>query len=133
MEKKVTDNKEFAKKLMETIQDVFGENALITINIDTNGENISVNSEDKCIQKEKLKTPKELTLGEQYVLYLLDSEQFDLDNIDFENVVNTIVLNPLYDFMITKLSNDTKQNVLDFLSQLTESLMAVNFNKLRKL
>lgn len=133
MEKKVTDNKEFAKKLMETIQDVFGENALITINIDTNGENISVNSEDKCIQKEKLKTPKELTLGEQYVLYLLDSEQFDLDNIDFENVVNTIVLNPLYDFMITKLSNDTKQNVLDFLSQLTESLMTVNFNKLRKL
>lgn len=133
MEKKVTDNKEFAKKLMETIQDVFGENALITINIDTNGENISVNSDDKCIQKEKLKTPKELTLGEQYVLYLLDSEQFDLDSIDFENVVNTIMLNPLYDFMITKLSNDTKQNVLDFLSKLTESLMTVNFNKLRKL
>ena len=131
---------QFAKQLLETISEIFGTDKNFHVEIETEDGIVSfgVRDDEECDckekkskQEERLKKPSELTIGEKYVLYLLNTKHLQPTEVDFDSVIDTIVNNPLYDFMLTNADEELKQKMLTYISALTESLIHVNFTKIR--
>lgn len=139
MENKIDQKEQFAKQLLETIAEIFGTDRNFHVEIETEDGTVTFGVKEdekyceKCEEKpkERLKSRSELTIGEKYVLYLLNNKCLKLEDINFDSVIETIVNNPLYDFMLTAANDELKQSLLTYISELTESLIKVNFAKLR--
>lgn len=139
MDKKVNDTEQFAKELASCIKEIFGTDVNFDVKIETEEGTINFgvkNDECECEckeKKERLKKEEELTIGEKYVLFLLNNKELNPHDVNFDSVINTIINDPLYDFMLSNMTAEEKQPILAFISTLSESIININFNKLRQL
>lgn len=135
MNKETNNVKELAQQFAEILRDAFDNNTdTFEIHVVTDGNEFTIrNVPNENEPQEEFKKEKELTLGEKYVLFLLNGKHIPEDNVTFDAVINTIIDNPFNDFMVAMLDDATKTSFLAYVSQLTESLINVDFSKLRKM
>lgn len=75
---------------------------------------------------EKIKTFEECTLGEKFILYLLEKNKIRVSENIIEDAEALIYNNPVLDFLIMH-----DKDILDNLNALLNSLYEVNLEKLR--
>lgn len=85
----------------------------------------------------KIKRPEELTIGEQYVLFLLKTKALQIDNVDFDTILNSIVDSPVIQFLTTDKLNNISVETQDFIkrliSNIVSSIMSVDLSKLMEI
>lgn len=85
----------------------------------------------------KIKRPEELTIGEQYVLFLLKTKAVQIDNVDFDTILNSIIDSPFIQFLTTdKLNNipiETQDDIKRLISNVVSSIMSVDLSKLMEI
>ena len=84
------------------------------------------NKKDCQCKTEKLKTFEECTLGEKFILYLLEKNKIHVSEDIIEDAEALIYNNPVLDFLIMH-----DKDILDNLNALLNSLYEVNLEKLR--
>lgn len=77
-------------------------------------------------KEEKIKSFEECTLGEKFILYLLDKNKIHVNENMIEDAEAFIYNNPVLDFLIMH-----DKDILDNLNALLNSLYEVNLEKLR--
>ena len=88
---------------------------------------------DKAIsesEKERIKDYKELTIGEKFVLYLLNNKILPADKDIVKNAEAIIVNDKVVDFAV---NHDNCGFIRDMISELINSLWSVDVNKLRNI
>lgn len=95
------------------------------------------NIKDKLVENQiELKKPEELTLGEQYILFLLKENIISEEQLNCESVITTITDSPVTDFICATTLNDVcpqvQKNMTDFIADLISSVMLVDIKKLVK-
>lgn len=83
-------------------------------------------TEDCFCNGEKIKSFEECTLGEKFILYLLEKNKIHISENMIEDAEALIYNNPVLDFLIMH-----DKDVLDNLNALLNSLYEVNLEKLR--
>lgn len=83
-------------------------------------------AEDCFCNGEKIKSFEECTLGEKFILYLLDKNKIHVNKNMIEDAEALIYNNPVLDFLIMH-----DKDILDNLNALLNSLYEVNLEKLR--
>ena len=120
------------EKLSDIINEMFADTDM-TVHI-TIGQEADKKEECKCKSKRKIKKPEELTIGEQYVLYLLKQNKFSPHEMNFDNLLSTIVDTPIVQFIAeTRLNNvdeKVQSQTRDLISDIISSIMLVDFSKL---
>lgn len=120
------------EKLSDIINETFADTDM-TVHI-TIGQDKEQKDECKCKPERKIKKPEELTVGEQYVLYLLKRNKFSSCEMNFDNVLSTIIDTPVVQFIAETHLNNVDEKVQsqtrDLISDIISSIMLVDFSKL---
>lgn len=77
-------------------------------------------------EPEKIKTFEECSLGEKYIIYLLETNKIEVDDFIIEHAEEFIMDNPAIDFMMV-YSEEFNESI----NELLNSLHQVNIDKLR--
>ena len=120
------------EKLSDIINEMFADTDM-TVHI-TIGQDKDQKEGCECKPKRKIKRPEELTIGEQYVLYLLKQNKFSPCEMNFANILSTIVDTPVVQFIAETHLNNVDEKVQsqtrDLISDIISSIMLVDFSKL---
>lgn len=120
------------EKLSDIINEMFADTDM-TVHI-TIGQDKKQKEECKCKPERKIKKPEELTIGEQYVLYLLKQHKFSPCEMNFDNLLSTIVDTPIVQFIaetrLNKVDEKVQSQMRDLISDIISSIMLVDFSKL---
>lgn len=120
------------EKFSDVINEMFADTDM-TVHI-TIAPDKDQKEECKCKPKRKIKKPEELTIGEQYVLYLLKQNKFSPCEMNFDTLLSTIVDTPIIQFIAETHLNDVDEEVQthmrNLISDIISSIMLVDFSKL---
>lgn len=111
------------------------------IEVSIDGDSVKVNSKDEinnkcdCTCKEKLKQPDELTLGEDFIIYIANKLKLPKENVTFDKIMKCLSEDPVVTFIMehshTVAYGDLRDYLNEFLSDLLQSLFDTDFSKLR--
>lgn len=119
--------------------DLDTQNFEIEVSID--GDSVKVNSKDEvndkcdCTCEEKLKKPDELTLGEDFIIYIANKLKLPKENVTFDKIMKCLSEDPVVTFIMehphTVAYGDLRDYLNEFLGDLVQSLFNTDFSKLR--
>lgn len=115
-----------ADQMAEAIKKLFNDEIDVNIVIDLGDK------ESQVEEQPVLKKFHELTIGEKFILFLIQNKYIDKDHANFDTIADRIINDPIVKFVSeTEFNSEEEYSMIsDFVSMLINSLMQVNFDKL---